>query len=476
MNVNTPVDEALEQPFVHFLRHLRTEQSALKVRRDGAAAKWDDEQLHKAAFERNPQVYALMSMTDAHSWQRARVLFQLLRSSRLGLDADARCTLDRVAKALIAMLHPDQVFTVFLALKRCRANHKHTSRHILDYILNHPCLEDMALKHRPILADCIEHALGKNVARACVKMLSEGLSGTPYVRNNLLRFAQNKERIETIIPFVFGKGQPPAAGQMYPSQLEFEAKLKGGSERPATVTATNRGDISATLVHIYRGGQSPDLVATLKRYVEDAAVKLPKFDGKIALVLDASASTRGYGEREFCCIAQSVALMMVLKKCCSNLSIFQFGGTGDPPAPEGPSDLAVALLDALESDSEVVAVVSDGYENLFCGDFRKVVASLPHSAVKTPVVFCHSKFTWMDDLTLRRPTAQLPELEFWHQAEFEEVVLTLIATANGATKDDCLRNFLLSKLELREKELSITADELRFHQLIPQYQQESRSP
>jgi hypothetical protein len=469
----TTNNDLLDQPFVTFLRHLRTEKGSMKVRRDGAPPKWSDEQMHVAAFERNPEVYALMAVTEAQSWQRARILFQLLRSSRSVLSPLTRHTLERAAKILLAVLHPDQVFTVFLALRRCRANHKHTSRNILNYILNHPSLEDMALKHRPILVDCLEHALGKNVARASAKLLSEGKSGDRYLRRNLLRFARNQERVEKVIPFLFGKGQPPAAGQSYPSQLEFEAQLKGGTERPATVTATNRGDIAATLVHIYRGGQSPDLVAALERYVADAAAKLPRFDGKMALVLDASASTRGYGEREFCCISQSVALMMVLKKCCSHLSIFQVGGTisANLPAAEGPTDLAIALLDALATDSDVVAVVSDGYENLFDGDFRKVVASLQPSGVKTPVVFCHSKFTWMDDLTMRRP-ALLPELEFWHQAEFEDVIISLIATANGAERDKCLRNFLLHKLEEMETKFSVDAND--HSKLFPAAVQEGR--
>ena len=45
----------------------------------------------------------------------------------------------------------------------------------------------------------------------------------------------------------------------------------------------------------------------VQNYVKQAAAKLPCFDGTLALVFDASASTKSYGDRQFCCLAQSVA-------------------------------------------------------------------------------------------------------------------------------------------------------------------------
>ena len=71
--------------------------------------------------------------------------------------------------------------------------------------------------------------------------------------------------------------------------------LNNQQERPKTVTATNRGDIAATLVHLYRGGQSEQLMEAVENYVKQAAAKLLRFDGTLALVFDASASTQSYG-------------------------------------------------------------------------------------------------------------------------------------------------------------------------------------
>ncbi len=75
-------------------------------------------------------------------------------------------------------------------MRRERINQKHASRFILQYILNHPHLEDLVVKRRPAVADCIEHAVGRNVARGCARRLQENGDGDIYLNRNLLRFAK----------------------------------------------------------------------------------------------------------------------------------------------------------------------------------------------------------------------------------------------------------------------------------------------
>jgi len=433
----------------NFPQHLRTENKPFILRRDIAPPEWSDEALHRSNYDQNPELYALLGVAKTiQPWQRVRILFQLLQRSRASISNEIRCTLERVTDLLLAILHPDQVLTVFLALRRVRANHKHTTKAILKYILNHPQLEDMALHRRPAVVDAIEHALGKDLARACARMLCESVVDETYLRRHLLRFAQNPQRVRAIVPFLYRQEAASAiSGNDYTAvHKQYTEKLEQHQERPKTITATNRGDIAATLVHLYRGGSSAQLQQALDGYVADAARQLPRFEGKMALVLDASASTRSYGDREYCALAQSVALQMVLQQCCPNLQVHTLGGSGYLPMPEGNTDLALAVLDALESEPDLVAVVSDGYENVYPGDLERVVDALPCAGVQTPVVFCHSKFTNLDDLTLRRPAQNLPQLEFWHQDDFEELLLSLFLMATGSGGEECLREFLLDKL------------------------------
>ena len=449
----------ISQPtLANFLEHLRTTKEPFILRRDAAPPQWSDQALHRSNYDQNPELYALLAVADTvQPWQRVRILFQLLERSRKGMSNEVRCTLERITDLLLAVLHPDQVLTVFLALRRVRANHKHTTRAILKYILNHPHFEDMVSSRRPTVVDCLEHALGKNVARACAKMLSEEITANPtYLRSNLLRFVRDSGWVKVVLPLLYKQGtRQTGNGQYQLAHRQYIDKLEQHQERPKTITATNRGDISATLVHLYRGGNSTELQQAVDGYVEKTASQLPRFQGKVALVLDASVSTRSYGEREFCALSQSVALQRVLEKCCTSLQVHTVGGSGNPPKPEGYTDLATALLDAVEGEPDLVAIATDGYENIYPGDLQRVVDALPRAGIETPVVFCNSKFTSSDDLTLRRPAQNLPQLEFWHQDDFEDVLLSLFSRVNSNKGETCLQSFLLQKLYKVEKELEL---------------------
>src|SRR5262249_37386921 len=140
------------------------------------------------------------------------------------------------------------------------------------------------------------------------------------------------------------------------------------------------------------------------------------------------------------------------ERCCDGVRVYPVGGGGELPRPQGDTDLAGALLDALEGNPDVVVIVSDGYENVADGDLARVVASLPAAGVSTPVVFCHSKFSPKDDLTLRRPAPELPELEFWHQDDFAEVLWMLFAQARSPRGDAFVRGRLRQRLAGLEKE------------------------
>ncbi|GAB4294281.1 MAG: hypothetical protein Fur0025_30870 [Oscillatoriaceae cyanobacterium] len=432
-----------------FLQHLQQWDEPFTLGRSDRGPLFNDEAIHQDAYAQNPEMYALWSLAPlVLPSQQVRILFQLLRSSRAGMAPEMRHTLERVTTFLLKAIDPDAVLTVFLSLRRVRANHKHATKAILDYILNHPHSLELALSRRPAVVDSLEHASGKNPTRASAKML---LGTKPaqetYLHRHFLKFGRDGEVVKSLFGYLYGEERYGGNGDYRGEYQRYSALLQARVERPATITATNRGDISATLVHIYRGGSSPELQVGLDNYVMKAAKELPRFDGKVALVLDASASTRGYGQREFCNISQSVALQLLLEQCCTSLEVVNVGGAGPIPQPEGTTDLAGALISALEGEPDLVAIASDGYENLYPGDLARVAATLPQLGIHTPVVFCHSKFTGSDDLSQRRPAPHLPQLEFWHENDFENLLVTLFAMAKPQLSEPGLRQFFLAKLE-----------------------------
>ncbi|MEO3823821.1 hypothetical protein [Actinomadura sp. B10D3] len=322
------------------LAHLQRHDTALTLPR-GAGPRWDDADLHRAAHTDDAEGYALLGLAPGvRTWQRARVLLQILAASQTGLGDRARAVQARTARVLTLGLPPGHVITVLLTLRRLRANHKHTTRTALRFVLEHPGADALIAARRPALLDCFEHALGTDTARGCARR--------------------------------------------------------------------------------YRGGPAEDLYAALGRQVDQAARAFPRFAGTLALVLDASASMRGYGDREWAVLSQAAALRMVLSQVCDRLEVIETGG--DERSPRGATDLATGLLDALGTDPDLVAVVSDGYENVYPGDLARVVAGMPRAGITTPVVFCHAMFTGSDDLTLRRPAPSLPQRGFSHQDDFAELL------------------------------------------------------
>ncbi|MEV6770005.1 vWA domain-containing protein [Nocardia sp. NPDC051030] len=399
------------------LHHFHTHRAPLALSKAGVVT-WDDAELHREAYRADPEGYVLLALVPGvGEQQRARVLLQVLASSRVGVDVTTRVNLDKGTRALLFGLTPNVVVTVLLALRRMRVNHKHTTRAILGFVLDHPDAELLIAARRPSLVDCFEHALGKATARGCVRRIAEGDVDSPELRRMLLRFSVNPaaavERVRQLYaPGTYG----------VPVLTEPVAPLEPVREREPIVTVSNRGDIAATLVRIYRGGSASELSSALVGYVADATRDLPRLAGTVAVVLDASESMRGYGEREWALLSQAEALRLVLARVCTGLAVVEVGA-----AQQGPTDLATGLLDALDAAPDLVVLVTDGYENRMPGDLARMVETLPHIGIKTPIVLCQIKFTGRDVMTLRDPVPALPQHGVWHQDDFAALLPWMFA-------------------------------------------------
>jgi len=427
-----------------WLAAMRNAVPPIKV---GKRAAFEDAILdeHVRAHEADPELYALSAIADgATTAQQSRVLVTLLGSRRDVPDA-ARVAADRVVAQLLAQLPADDVIAVFLALRKRRENHKHTSRAMLRWVFDHPRVP--FANRRAALVDIVEHALGRDVARACMKhVVTRSDAGDLYVAQTLHRLAGgDRKLVEDRLLALATNATPPAI------EVAAAAEVEPPPELPKTVTATNRGDVAATLVHIYRGGDSPALRRGLTDFVDRAAAKLPAFDGALALIVDASHSTLGYGERMYCTISQSWALRLVLGKRCARLAVYVVGDKSDPPQPQGATDLVAPLLDALAEGPDVVAIVTDGYENRSAGELAQVIAALPAAGIDTPVVVINSKFTHKDDLTMRTLAPAAPSVDMWHEHDFAGVLETVGAAARGPVGRAFLHRALADRLSALER-------------------------
>ncbi|MFE3192706.1 hypothetical protein ACFXHA_27105 [Nocardia sp. NPDC059240] len=414
------------------LDHLRTHGAPLTLSRSGVVT-WDDAEFHRAAHAADPEGYVLTALVPGvHPGQRARVLLQTLLSSRADLPEPTRAILDKATRALLFGLPPADVITVLLTVRRRRANHKHVTRAIATFVLDHPDAELLIAARRPALRDCLEHALGKNTARACLRQILDGTIDSPELHRKLLRFTANPARALERVRQLYAPGTHGV-----PVLTEPIAPLEPIREREPIVTVTNRGDIAATLVHLYRGGPAGELGPALAGYVADTVRGLPRLNGHIALVLDTSESMRGYGDREWALLSQAEALRLTLAEVCTQLTVIEVGA-----AQTSATDLAGGVLDALEvgvvplnstalGSPDLVVVVTDGYENQLPGDLARVAATLPSIGISTPIVLCQALFTGSDDRTLRDPAPALPHTAFWHQDDFAPLLPWLFARTPG---------------------------------------------
>lgn len=392
----------------------------LRVSRAGRVTGPAGADAHDAAYALDAEGYALLALVPGVSaGQRASMLLRLLDASRTGMSAETRRTVERVTRVLVLGLPAHTVGTVLLALRHRRSNHKHVTRAALRLLLEHAEAATFARTHRRMAVSIVEHAIGKATARGVVRALRTGRPTGADVERSFLRFASDRALAAQRLIELYAGASTEVGDAVRVTPLDLDVY----GERPAVVTATNRGDLAATLVHRFRGGDSPELEAAQERYLRAAVAGVPRFPGRLALVVDRSVSMNGYGDREWAVRSQVAALELVLRRRCAALVTV--------PTATSATDLAGGVVAALRERPDLVAVVSDGYENTYPGDLARVVATLPRLGVDTPVVYCAATFGHSDDLSLRRPAPALPQRAFWHEADFASLVLWMLFQTNA---------------------------------------------
>lgn len=413
----------------------------MTLRRDGKPAHWNDETLHRAGFASDPELYSLMAFTvGVQPWQQARILFVLLAESRLNLSLSLRTHYERITLFLLATLPTDFVLTVFLAVRRARANHRHTVRATLSYLLQHPDIETLARSRPRAIRDCLEHAVGKSRARyfGCHSPRSGQEASLPAP---LRRSGGSEAKIRRL------------ADLLYFGQTEQKVRQEGLTEVASEKKMARSEILAPVLRQLYRDGTSPELIRRLEAAIASRSDDLPELPGRIALMLDASASMRGSGEQEYAPIALAVAFERVLQAKCTGLRSYTIGGFGWPPAPEGPTDFGRLLLDALEGEPELIVLLTDGYENLNQGDAARIVSTLRKLGLSIPVVCCRIESHDRRPVSYARPSEALPSFPLGEEGDFGAILQILDMTIAPQAARERLVNRLRERQKARETEV-----------------------
>jgi hypothetical protein len=353
-----------------------------------------------------------------------------------------------------------------LEVLRERRINRHRARKLgLSVLLGHAELPQLAASRRQRVVRLLKHLVGEKTWSAVRRALQPGANGNS---EQLLQRtfwgsipAERQAIVREVLGFLAGIPAAPS-----------EALLR---KRLAARTALDAGEgLPRETLFGLRGTFHPAVPSSRVRYLAPATAALAHADGpltewykkawaeggeaaagaapavaaeeplpgRLAVVLDLSASMASSGERAFHPAALGLALARRLQSRFADVTLHQVGGAAllaeDPlPRPQGGSDLAVALLEAARTRPETILVVTDGYESSRTGDAADVARGLRQLSPALQVLQVVPRFTPAEDLSSRRLADDMPLLPVDHEAGVGELLARVVlARAGELTSED----------------------------------------
>ncbi len=428
----------------------RTLLTYLDLRRLPVADEAQALSVHQSLCAEAPRLYlALLADRSAHVTHLRLGLVTLLTHP----VAREQTTPAEIVRRLRA-LH-DRGLEVVEALALRRPNGRHARQVGLSALLGSPHLARWAATRRRRMIRLLRHLLGERTFTALGRALaSSAAQDEGYARRVALRFAADQGEARQALTFLTGVEADLSHPELKRALL-VRISLAEGQGLPKDTLMGLRGTyfpkaprsdvvkLSAVaparrsqgaLARILRAGLlgEVDLVgaeALALAEAESLAGGVDRLDGKLALVLDLSASMASSGERHQHPASLALALTRLLQLTFAGVSVHTVGGpaadTGDGPCPRprGASDLAMAMLDAARERPEVMVLLTDGYENVRQGDADQVMRGLERLGMAPALIQGVTVFTPQEDISERRPVDRAPALPVAHEADVGEIAV-----------------------------------------------------
>ncbi len=404
-----------------------------------------DEQ-HDAFLTKDRSLYAaLLRLPNLSAKTVMAIIIRLLAVTEIAVGqavSNSQKQLeDRLILDILPHLPVNSVLQGFLKLVERRVNNQRTSGWIRAYIFGAPQLESYAVTYRETLRRLIRHALGAPVTQTCThKFLLEkpDKNTKAYLQRYVLRYAKDTALVEDVFLFIFGKlktsefsllnaylaarydieagkGLPfkvlrGIAGTFQPEISQGRLRRLAGREKlKRDVTVQVDGSLVGKIRQYY---QSSIDISHVNEAIEAEAAQIIAWDAHVYFIMDASASMRGFGHREFNNIAIAMGLLKVFQKRISKTEIAWIGATPNDnnafPEPVGTTSLAPALIKAVQHNPDLIILISDGYENVEQGDTAMVLAGIEQLGIKIPMLHIIPAFTERENIVDRQPLVACP--------------------------------------------------------------------
>jgi hypothetical protein len=132
-----------------------------------------------------------------------------------------------------------------------------------------------------------------------------------------------------------------------------------------------------------------------------------------------------------------MALLTLLRDRVHEIRLMQVGGSsrlnGSMVArPEGATDVASAVLGAVQARPEAILICSDGYENVRQGDTASLIDGLGRLGVGLAIMQVVPVFAAGEDLSRRGLAREIPILAIQHEADIGELLVRLFLASAPA--------------------------------------------
>jgi hypothetical protein len=332
-------------------------------------------------------LYARSLAAGINHFSRATAVVRLLATGS-ETAPEHRAEEGALIAAALRSLPVHRAYHTIEALARRRVNNRRARAIVREYLARRSDPAFEAVKYRRALRAAVTHAhLRLDTPPEAAAFLFRGWKERRYAEPLFQAFREAHYADEAIyaLPFTIAEGLAARRGVRREVFLERIAPRLSAGERLRLQGATQRvlgesvdldlGTAPPTRLASYvlslpaaeRAARKGELAGALDRAAHRAAARAGARFGRVAAVLDASYSSSGSSEKRRRPLAVALAASALLRAASREYQAFWSPGL----APEdeilvearGATDLARPLLQALGWGADVIAIVSDGYEN-----------------------------------------------------------------------------------------------------------------
>lgn len=413
-------------------------------------------------------LYARTLAAGINHFNQAQIIIKLLATGKDTLP-EHRQEEGALIAATLKALPPQRAWKVLAQLRQKRINNRRSRAIARDYLRQKPDVSFDAVKYRSKVRAIAIHAhlqlpgeMGSFLFRHWQKKV--------YQTGLFEKFRQAHYQAEAIYDLPFTVAEGLAAKHKIPRDLFLKRieeqltvgeklRLQSTAERQKIDLSVDWKKLSLTRLALYilslsvekRRSQFEFLDDILEQSARLTLAKVPCNLGKVAAVLDCSYSSSGSSEKRRRPLGVALAAHYLLKAAAYEYRAFWTAPVETPLliSSRGQTDLATPLLDALEWRSQLVVIISDGWENdPPCGvaEVLRVYRSKLDPKLTTSIVHCNPVFN-ADDFSLKTLSSIIPTVGL-RDAEDLPTMLSFARFAQGIVPLSNLEAYLADRVQL----------------------------